>query len=182
MTEWIDDNTIKGELSAAEFRQKVIENMKARIAKEQKEGKPGNYGNDGYVTVYQELRRHNGTSYWLRVIRYFAVSRPDFEPMGVRAINSIGKHVVVESPVEIPYDLKDFLDLSEFLYRDSLHSHQMDWTLKQQWEALDELAVSDCDQLDTLKPVFENKVKDLRSQLAKFIKRIARREKTWQQI
>ena len=175
MPTWLDDNTIEGEMSQEEFLKKVNETMTARAEKETKEGHPGNYGNDGLITIYEEEQSHAGINYWQRVLRYFAVTRL---PGGIfefrqHGMNKIGKHVVVEHKgAHPPYELKDLLGLSEFLYHDSLHSGQEDWTLRQQWEEMDDWARADCERVDSLASEFDQKVKELQQQLVDFIKAI----------
>lgn len=172
---WLNENTIQGEMSDEDFLRKVNEQMNARVEKELKEGRLGDYGNDGLINVYEERCSHNGIYYWLRVPRYFAVARlPDgiFE-LRDHGMNKIGKHVVVEHDGASPtYELKEMLGLSEFLYHDSLHSGQEDWTLRQQWEEMDNWAKIDCERIDSLAAEFDQKVKELQQQLVAFIKSI----------
>jgi len=139
-------NMIEGEMSDADFRQAVVKCMQDRVKKESEEGQ--DYGNDGYITVYREKRSHWGVPYELAVFRYFAVRRlPDnqFELRDYR-INAIGKHVLVEGK-RLPPNLREFLGLDEFLWRDTLHSWQLDWPLKKQWEDAEKLAIQDCERL-----------------------------------
>lgn len=141
-----NENVIEGEMSDADFQQAVVKCMQDRVKKESEEGQ--NYGNDGFMTVYREKRSHRGVPYELAVFRYFAVRRlPDnqFELTDYR-INAIGKHVLVEGE-RLPPNLGEFLGLDEFLYHDTLHSWQVDWPLKQQWEYAEKLAIQDCERL-----------------------------------
>lgn len=148
-TKWINENMIEGEMSDADFQQAVIKCMQDRAKKESEKGRL--YGNDGFVTVYRERRIHWGIPYELAVIRYFAVCRlPDnqFELKDYH-LNAIGKHVVVEGfPLKRPpHVLERFLGLDEFLYHDTLHSYQLDWSLKRQWDYAEKLAIQDCERL-----------------------------------
>lgn len=176
MAIWLDENTIQGEMPQEEFIKTVMETMTARVEKETKENYPGNYGNDGLVVIYEETKQHNGVTYKLKALRYFAVRRlpyGHFELQLERGMNKIGKHVVTESDgVEPPYDLKQLLGLDEFLYHDSLHGGQEDWTLKQQWDEIDRWAQVDCERVNSLSSEFDNKVRDLQKELVKFIKAI----------
>jgi hypothetical protein len=141
-----NENMIEGEMSDADFQQAVVKRMQDRVKKESEEGT--NYGNDGYITVYREKRSHWGVPYELAVIRYFAVRRlPDnqFELIDY-SVNAIGKHVVVEGE-RLPPNLRKFLGLDEFLYRDTLHAWQLGWPLKKQWEDAEKLAIQDCERL-----------------------------------
>lgn len=141
-----NENMIEGEMSDADFGQAVVKCMQDRVKKESEKGKE--YGNDGFMTVYREKRNHRGLHYELAVSRYFAVHRlPDnqFELTDYR-INTIGKHVVVEGE-RLPPNLGELLGLDEFLYHDTLHSWQLDWPLKKQWENAEKLAIQDCERL-----------------------------------
>lgn len=172
MPKWVDANTIEGELSNDQFTVKVMETMRARVEKEEKENHPGNYGNDGLVVIYEETKQHAGVNYKLKALRYFAVRRlpyGHFEIQPQRGMNKIGKHVVVEYEAEPPYKLKNLLGLDEFLYHDSLHVGQEDWTLRQQWEEMDRWATVDCDRLESLASEFDNKVRELREELSKWL-------------
>jgi len=173
MPTWLDDNNIVGELSNDEFIKQVMESMRKRVQKEEEEGHPGNYGNDGMVTVYQETKQHAGVSYKLIALRYFAITRMPgghFELQPGRGMNKVGKHVVVEYDGASPsYELKELLGLSEFLYHDSLHSGQEDWTLRQQWEEIDNWAKADCERVDSLASEFGQKVEELQQQLVDFV-------------
>uniref|UniRef100_A0A6M3XXJ5 Uncharacterized protein n=1 Tax=viral metagenome TaxID=1070528 RepID=A0A6M3XXJ5_9ZZZZ len=170
MPTWLDDNTIVGELSNDDFIKQVMESMSERV---EKEGKEGNYGNDGLLTVYQENKQHAGVSYKLIVLRYFAVTRlprGHFQLQLGRGMNKVGKHVVVEHDwPSLSYELKELLGLSEFLYHDSLHSGQEDWTLRQQWEKMDNWAIADCERVSSLVSEFDEKVKVLRQDILSFI-------------
>lgn len=175
MPTWLDENTIQGEMSHEEFLKKVKETMTARVEKEDKEGCPANYGNDGLITIYEEIKQHAGVSYKLIALRYFAVARlpGGFELQPGRGMNTVGKHVVVEHDGASPsYELKELLGLNEFLYHDSLHSGQESWTLRQQWEAMDSLAKADCERVDSLASEFDQKVKELQQQLVDFVRAI----------
>lgn len=176
MPTWLDDNSIEGEMSQEEFIKTVMETMTARVEKETKEGYPGNYGNDGLVVIYEETKQQNSITYKLKALRYFAIRRlpyEHFELQPERGMNKIGKHIVVESDgVEPSYDLKRLLGLDEFLFHDSLHSGQEDWTLRQQWEEMDRWAQLDCERVNSLSSEFDQKVKDLQKELLKFIKAI----------
>ena len=171
MPEWLDDNTIKGELNDEQFQLAVKKKMEERIALEEKEHQPGNYGNDGLVSVYQEEQQVNGIKYQLRVCRYFAVQRnPDgFEVQTGRGMNKIGKHVVVESNTRPDYGLRDFLGLDEFLWQDTLHSGQENWSLKQQWEYAESMAKNDILLIKGLPDAFDKRVRELQEQLVAWL-------------
>lgn len=151
MPEWLDDNTIKGEMDEEAFRADVKRQMQERIERETQEGKPHNYGNDGFGIVYEEGYRFHDVRCVLRVLRYFAVSlsrrgEADIDNArlwrreGWKGMNLIGKHVVLE-PVEGDGPvLKD----TELLWRDSLQYQQEEWTLRQQWEDMERQAEKDC--------------------------------------
>ena len=176
MPTWLDDNNIVGELSDDEFIKQVMEGMRRRAQKEEEEDNPGNYGNDGLITAYQETKQHAGVSYKLIALRYFAVTRlprGHFELRSGRGMNKVGKHVVAEHDgVDPPYELKELLGLSEFLFHDSLHSGQEDWSLRQQWEEMNNWAKADCERVDSLASEFDQKVNELRQQLVDFVRAI----------
>jgi len=141
-----NENTIEGEMSDADFGQAVVKYMQDRVKKESEKGQ--NYGNDGFMAVYREKRNHRGLHYELVVVRYFAVRRlPDnqFELTDYR-INASGKHVLIEGE-RLPPNLGELLGLDEFLWHDTLHSWQLDWPLKKQWENAEKLAIQDCERL-----------------------------------
>lgn len=151
MTKWINENGIEGEMSDADFEQAVTKCMQDRVKKEGEEGQ--NYGNDGLIEVYRERRIHRGIPYELAVTRYFAVTRlPDnqFEIRDYKSlpwrINAIGKYVVVEGE-RLPHNLRELLGLDEFLWRDTLHYWQIGWSLRQQWDYAEKLAIQDCERL-----------------------------------
>jgi hypothetical protein len=72
----------------------------------------------------------------------------------------------------VPYELKELLDLSEFLFYDSLHVGQKDWTLKQQWEEMNKQAQEDCERVPSLASEFDSRVRSLQEELLKFLKAI----------
>lgn len=150
MTKWVNENMIEGEMSDADFQQAVINRIQDTIKKESEEGRR-NYGKDGFITVYRERRIHWGIPYELTVLRYFAVTcLPDnqIELRGYPRLNAIGKYVVVEGE-HFPGALGKVLGLDEFLWHDTMHSYQLDWTLKQQWDYAENLAIRDCKRLAT---------------------------------
>jgi len=174
---WLDENTIKGELSKEEFLRQVKMRMEARVAKEIRENQPHNYGNDGMIEVYSETLNSNGIEYQLKVIRYFAVSRDEGFPLAItHGLNKIGKYVVVESNKGPSYDVKEFLGLSEFLYHDTLHSGQEDWSLKRQWDSAKEWAEGDCAAVPGLISKFEEKTALLKKELEDWVKTIEVKE------
>lgn len=173
MPNWLDENTIAGEMSEDDFIKEVTKLMRARVEKEEHEGIPRNYGNDGMITIYEENKTHAGVAYQLKALRYFAVCRLPEGLFELRngGMNKIGKHVVVESEGPGPsYELRQLLGLDDFLYHDTLHSGQEDWTLKQQWEDADNLAKEDCDRVSQLEAAFNHKVKQLRRELKAWIR------------
>lgn len=161
MTEWLDDDHLVGEMPDEEFEAAVRDTMDRRIAKEQHEGKPLNYGNDGYVMVYQEGFRFHAVRCTLQVLRYWWVTRNPDGPVevcpatpwspserhpGWKGLNRVGRHVVLE-PVE---GNESPLPNSELLWRDSLHGWQDEWTLRQQWDDMLQSAEADCRELSLL--------------------------------
>jgi len=176
MPKWLDNNHIVGEMTDEEFIAAVNQVMTARVEKERKEGRPGNYGNDGYIRVYEETHKHNGITYELAVLRYFAVNRlPNgcFELRNNHKPNALGKHVVVEGKdgnQPLSYDLREFLGLDEFLYHDTLHSGMEYWTLKEQWKYAEKLAWEDC-EID-LKELFDRRVSELQKELDEAIRKL----------
>ena len=177
MSNWIDENTIEGELSQDDFLAKVNAIMSARVQQETQEKRPGNYGNDGIVPLYEEKCQHLGIHYLLKVIGYFAVDRllngkfrlRGGRGTGIKGFNRIGKHIVVEHSLSIPCDLSEFLGLSEFLWCDTIHAGQEEWTLQKQWEWAEAKAKTDCQRISTLDKEFEDKVATLQSELYAFL-------------
>lgn len=176
MPKWLDDNTIEGELSNEEFIKQVMEQMTARVEKEEKEINRGNYGNDGLITVYEEEKSHAGLHYKLKALRYFAVTRLPYGHFELRdaRMNKLGKHVVVETDREgLSYEVLNLLNLGDFLWHDTLHADQEDWSLKKQWEYAESLAVQDCELVANLEVQFDNKVAELRQELRSWIKAVS---------
>lgn len=146
MPTWIDENHIAGETPDDEFVTAVEERMHLRIAKEEEEGEPLNYGNDGVLSVYHEVCTYRDVRYVLGVCRYFWVRRtpngivvnPDNTSDAPPRWNRILKHVVVETPEGGPPSGD-----SQFLWHDSLHTFSEDWTLRQQWDWCREQAEQD---------------------------------------
>lgn len=176
MPTWLNENSIEGEMSDDDFIKRVQELMTKRVETEEKEGRPGDYGNDGMVPIYGEKGSHAGVRYKLIALRYFAVERlPDgqFRIRERPGMNNIGKYVIVERRgIAISDGLKDLLDLSEFLWHDSLHSGMEDWTLQRQWEKMEERAHNDCKRVDSLLSQFDKSTKTLRAELQEFIRAI----------
>jgi hypothetical protein len=172
MPKWVDDNTVEGEMSEEAFWASVHEEMAERMAKEEKEGRPGNYGNDGTVEVFSEEQEYKGIHYRLAVIRYFAVRRlPDgtIEPSGHKGMNSIGKWVVVESKTRPPSDLRDLLHLDDFLWHETIHAGQENWSLRQQWEYAVSQAQNDVLLIEGLAKAFDEKVASLQKELVTWL-------------
>jgi hypothetical protein len=171
MPEWLNDNTVTAELSDQAFEDQVQKQMRDRVAKENKEGRPGNYGNDGLVVVYEEEKEIEGIKFQLKILRYFAVKRTadGFEIQKDRGMNKVGKHVVVESSTRPSYDLRDFLSLDEFLWQDTLHSWQNDMTVRRQWNEAEEMARDDINLIKNLPVTFKEKVVELEKSLSDWL-------------
>lgn len=175
MPTWLDENTIDGEMPEADFIEEVNKVMALRVEKEKQERQPREYGNDGLLTVYEEKQSHAGINYSLKAMRYFAVTRLANGSFELRAtgMNKVGKHVVVEHDgTRVSSELRDLLNLDEFLWHDTLHAGQEDWTLKQQWEYADNLAKGDCERVSKLKDTFALRIRELRRELHSWIKQV----------
>lgn len=164
MLKWIDDNHIEGEMSDEEFMRKVNEEAKTRDIQK--------CGRDGMFCVYQEQYKYKGVSYLIKILRYYQVNVPLNE---IRGMNSIGKWATLEYLPELK-DLASFLGtveeltgLYEFLWADTLHSGQENWTLKQMVKKMHRQAKGDIEQLPKLKSVLGAKFQEINEKLEKLL-------------
>lgn len=151
--EWIDDNHIKGEMSDEEFMEKVDEIAKTRDIRR--------YGRDGNIVVYEERFEYKGIPYIIKILRYFQIGVRLHE---MRGLNKIGKFAVLEYSEEIAELAKflnelpsEFTGIYDWLWRDTLHFGQEDWTLKQMVEQMHREAKECIDALPEIKRRLEEK-------------------------
>jgi hypothetical protein len=162
--EWIDDNHIKGEMTDDQFLGEVVKIAKTRdIAR---------HGRDGFIKVYEERFEYKGVPYIIKVLRYFQIGVPINE---IKGINKIGKHAVLEYPPELN-DLARFLEdissitgFSEFLWRDTLHYNQQNWTLKQMVEQMHMEARECIDYLPKIKQKIQAQFRAIMEKLDKLL-------------
>ena len=123
-------------------QEKQLKELDERI-KAWKEG----YSKDGYIVCAEGVFVHRGVEYLLKVLRYFDHTNK-FTPIGAKRISD--KHAVIESTkktkliVDIVTGIKGVYD---FLYHDTLHSHNDNQTAEEQIELCHELAKKDIDDL-----------------------------------
>ncbi len=172
MPVWLDENTIEGEMSQEEFVKQVTKTMTTRVEQVRRgERRLDDYTNNGFIPVYSEHKVYNGVSYKLIVLRFFVVTGgPDgpFELKPEVAMNKIGKHVIVEADARPSYGLRTFLSLDEFLWFDTLRSGQEEWSLRQQWEYADKVAIFDCERVSDLLAEFNTRITELRKEFEDF--------------
>lgn len=124
---WVDDNHLADEMSYLDFGRKVEEIRRTRDSK---------YGRDGLVEVWRRTFRFKGVAYDVAVCRYFTFNSEPPEYRSPGDWNLIGKHAVLEHPPETGKLVRSLPNHDEFLYADTLHSHQRGWTLRQQVEEM----------------------------------------------
>lgn len=139
-----DVNHIDGEMSDVDFQKEIDQEAIRR------QGKMNHYGRDGSCRVYEERFVHRGISYYLRINRYYQIGIPLNQ---IKGMNHIAKWAVLE-PTEKSQPLRDFVeqykeffDVYDFLWADTLHSGMEDWDLKTQIEYLHKTAKEDIDKL-----------------------------------
>lgn len=178
MIEWVDEDHIKGEMSDAEFLRAVERERKERI-------KNNESGRDGHMTVYEELFVYQGIPYRIGVCRYYQIGVPLDK---VYHLNRIGKHVVLEYPEcvrpLVEYTEKkhnadetlDFLHIYDFLYRDTLHAGQHDWTLEQMVRCMHHEAKACIDALHVLPIMVDPEFLKLMKALEPEVEKIRRKQ------
>ena len=160
--EFIGLNHIKGEMSDADFQKKIDEEA------EKRKGQMKKYGRDGNVQVYEELFHYKGIPYWIRIVRYYQIGVPLNQ---IKGMNWLSKWAVLEHPDELK-PLAEFIDdtervtgLYEWMYRDTLHCGQENWTLKQMVEQMHREAKQCIDAIPTIRDklteYYEDKIERL---------------------
>jgi len=144
---FIDENHIEGEMSDVDFQKKIDEEAERRKAQMKR------YGRDGSFRVYEELFYYKGVPYYIRINRYYQIGVPLAK---IDGMNKISKWAVLESPEELR-ELADFIENNEsvlglykWMYRDTLHVGQENWTLKIQVEQMHKEAKECVDVLPTI--------------------------------
>ena len=162
--EWIDETHVKGELSDAEFQAMVDEEAIKRKDDIKR------YGRDGEFYVYTELTSYKSIPYAVKICRYYRIGVPLNETHGM---NHLGKWAVLEGVPEtkslsdlistLPYPIGN----SEWMWKDTLHTHNDKQTLKQMVEEMHQGARSDIDELDTLVKRLEDYTKEISDNIQK---------------
>ena len=141
--------------SEKEIREKLEEIRKKR------EGKWEYYGKDGFIEIWRKKFEYRGVPYEIAAMKYFSFNKEDPLKAG---LNKIGIHLVLEycKGWEEVHKLAENLGNVSWLWEDSLHAGQEDWTLEQMEEFLHITAIGDIDWLldDSIK-VINNQIKDL---------------------
>lgn len=161
---WVDDNHVFGEMSDSEFQTKIYDEA-VRRANSLK-----NYGRDGHIVVYAENASYKGFPYIVKICRYFQIGVPINE---IDGMNSLGKWAVLETVPEtdpirdiisnLPYPVGN----SEWMWKDTLHSHNDNQTLREMVDEMHRYAREDIDELDTLWKRMEEYIKELSSDIEK---------------
>jgi hypothetical protein len=156
---WIDDNNLEGEMSDSDFSKKIEEETKTRNIQ--------THGRDGNFQVFEKKFCHRGLYYFVKVIRYYQISVSLKEISGM---NKIGKWAVLEydksikNIVDFISQHQDFFEYYEFLYADTLHSHNENQTLKQMFEEMKKQGQKDIDWFfDEADKQFEKKFEELKA-------------------
>ncbi len=157
---FIGENQVKGEMSDEEFLTKVNEIAKTRDVKK--------YGRDGNLVVYEELYHYKKIPYWIRIVRYYQIGIPLNQTKGM---NWLTKWAVLERPEELK-DLANFLEdvqeitgVYEWMWRDTLHVGQEDWTLKQMVDRMHVEAHECIDELPKIKSKIEKRFTEILAKL-----------------
>jgi len=162
--EWIDDNHVKGEMTDEDFARKVEKEAKIRDIRK--------HGRDGIFKVYEERYTYKGVPYFIKILRYYQLGVPLNE---IRGMNNLGKWAVLEHPSELKEfatflsQIEQLTGLYEFLYADTLHSGQENWTLKQMVKEMHRQAKEDIDQLPDLEKTLQQKFLEITQQLKKLL-------------
>ena len=164
---WIDENRLEGEMSDSQFQQKIDEEAKTRDMKK--------YGRDGYFIVYEEKFSYKAIPFFIKILRYYQIGVPLNQTKGC---NHLGKHAVLEFTPELK-ELANFLDtienltgLYDFLWADTLHSGQENWTLKQMVNEMHRQAKEDIDELPTVRKVLRQKFQEYDKKLSSLLEEV----------
>jgi hypothetical protein len=178
--EFIDENNVKGEMSDTDFKKEIEKEA------EKRKDDMHRWGRDGNKEVFCERREYKGIPYLIKIIRYFQIGVPLDQ---IKGMNSLGKWAVLEYPEEVKpiADLLSTIEqttgLYEFLYGDTLHSGQENWTLKQMVNQMDKQAHVDIDELFTLKEVITAKMNETIKRyedVMRLISSFGNKESTWE--
>lgn len=147
------------------------EEMMAQVAERKKSYKPGQ-SKDGMIQVGRKKYTYKGVSYEIAILRYFTLNELNFQPMSRRVTSY---HAVVEYPEEtrpLVSLIEEFH--SEYLYHDTLHSHNDNQTIEQQVEECHRLARQDIDLIVTIInleiPAKIRKLQDTANELQKWVR------------
>ena len=164
---WIDETHVKGEMSDTEFKA----NVDAEAERRKSDIK--HYGKDGYFYVYDEVTTYKGIPYSVKIVRYFITGIPLKE---IHGMNHIGKWAVLTCVPETE-KLCDLIRMlphpiisGEWMWKDTLHTHNDKQTLKQMVDEMHQGARSDIDELDTLVKRLEDYTKEISDNIQKIIK------------
>lgn len=165
---FLDENHVEGEMSDVDFQKKIDEEA------ERRKGKMDYYGRDGNIEVFCEQRTYRNIPYLIKIIRYYQIGVPLNQ---IKGMNGLGKWAVLEHPEEMKEiagllsRIEQTTGLYEFLFADTLHSGQEQWSLCAMVNAMDRQAHADIDELFTLKIVitakFQETIKQYEDLMAK---------------
>jgi len=96
---------------------------------------------DGLIQVWRKSYQYRNIPYELAMLQYFTLDQGIFG----KGMNQLGRHVVLEYPQELRKLVNYIVGLGVdgFLYRDTLHAGQSDWTLEMMMQEMHEEA-QDC--------------------------------------
>ena len=164
---WIDENRLEGEMSDSQFQQKIDEEAKTRDMEK--------YGRDGHFIVYEEKFSYKGIPFFIKIFRYYQIGVPLSQ---IKACNRLGKHAVLEFTPELK-ELANFLDtiqnltgLYEFLWADTLHSGQENWTLKQMVDKMHRNGKDDIDKLPRVRKILRQKFREYDEKLSCLLEKV----------
>lgn len=158
---------VMSETREEEFRRKVEEIRREREA-------TGNQNRDGFVETWRHCFTYRGIPYEIALLRYFSFNDPNAR------LNRIGKHAVLEYPEPLR-ELHNFIEAtfgnSEWLFQDTLHGFQHDWTEQMMIKEMHERAKEDIDWLlDRAREELGKKLQTLRNLIEKALKETSKDE------
>lgn len=126
---------------------------------------------DGFIEVWRQRFSYSNIPYEIVLLRYYSFNDPN------KRINKSGIHAVLEYPKELQElcdAVKKLFPFSEWLYRDTLHTDQNDWTKERMVQQMHDEAKVCIDWL--LNKAIPQKLKQIED-LKKLIKKVKNVEK-----
>jgi len=150
---------------------KILEHIRKQRNKVYEDGKSGwyKYGMDGLIEIWRKRYVYRGIPYEIACLKYFSFNQEDPLESGM---NRIGMHCVLEYTQEFK-EVHDLLEergvYDNWLWEDTLHAGQEDWSLEQMIDWLHDVAKRDIDFLldeairELVKKIYDDlsRVKDI---------------------